>query len=118
MTKENLQPISALMTSALAPIHTHLNQMDKRLDAIETRLDSMAEDITAIKEDAAVTRTACNALIKWNEHTSAVVQVPYLFTFPYFLFSPFLIFPLIINERKNQPPAVQMHKAGGWFYKS
>lgn len=25
---------------------------------------------------------------------------------------------LIINERKNQPPAVQMHKAGGWFYKS
>ncbi|HRM10228.1 MAG TPA: hypothetical protein PLE84_04640 [Gemmiger qucibialis] len=26
--------------------------------------------------------------------------------------------PLIINERKNQPPAVQMHKAGGWFYKS
>lgn len=54
MTKENLQPISELMTSALAPIHTHLNQ----------------------------------------------------------------IFPLIINERKNQPPAVQMHKAGGWFYKS
>ena len=51
MTKENLQPISELMTSALAPIHTHLNQMDKRLDAIETRLDSMAEDITAIKED-------------------------------------------------------------------
>ena len=45
MTKENLQPISELMTSALAPIHTHLNQMDKRLDAIETRLDSMAEDI-------------------------------------------------------------------------
>ena len=118
MTKDNLQPISELMTSALAPIHTHLNQMDKRLDAIETRLDSMAEDITAIKEDAAVTRTACNTLIKWNEHTSAVVQVPYLFTFPYFLFSPFLIFPLIINERKNQPPAVQMHKAGGWFYKS
>ena len=76
MTKENLQPISELMTSALAPIHTHLNQMDKRLDAIETRLDSMAEDITAIKEDSAVTRTACNTLIKWNEHTSAVVQVP------------------------------------------
>jgi len=24
----------------------------------------------------------------------------------------------LINERKNQPPAVQMHKAGGWFYKS
>lgn len=72
MTKENLQPISELMTSALAPIHTHLNQMDKRLD-------SMAEDITAIKEDAAVTRTACNTLIKWNEHTSAVVQVPYLY---------------------------------------
>lgn len=47
MTKENLQPISEWMTSALAPIHTHLNQMDKRLDAIETRLDSMAEDITA-----------------------------------------------------------------------
>ena len=72
MTKENLQQISELMTSALAPIHTHLNQMDKRLD-------SMAEDITAIKEDAAVTRTACNTLIKWNEHTSAVVQVPYLY---------------------------------------
>ena len=72
MTKENLQPISELMTSALAPIHTHLNQMDKRLD-------SMAEDITAIKEDSAVTRTACNTLIKWNEHTSAVVQVPYLY---------------------------------------
>ena len=54
MTKENLQPISALMTSALAPIY----------------------------------------------------------------FPIFLIFPLIINERKNQPPAVQMHKAGGWFYKS
>lgn len=63
----------------VAPIHTHLNQMDKRLDAIETRLDSMAEDITAIKEDSAVTRTACNTLIKWNEHTSAVVQVPYLY---------------------------------------
>lgn len=72
MTKENLQPISELMTSALAPIHTHLNQMDKRLD-------SMAEDITAIKEDSAVTRTASNTLIKWNEHTSAVVQVPYLY---------------------------------------
>lgn len=72
MTKENLQQISELMTSALAPIHTHLNQMDKRLD-------SMAEDITAIKEDSAVTRTACNTLIKWNEHTSAVVQVPYLY---------------------------------------
>lgn len=72
MTKENLQQISELMTSALAPIHTHLNQMDKRLD-------SMAEDITAIKEDAAVTRTACNTLIKWNEHASAVVQVPYLY---------------------------------------
>ena len=28
------------------------------------------------------------------------------------------VLPLIINERKNQPPAVQMHKAGGWFYKS
>lgn len=69
MTKENLQPISELMTSALAPIHTHLNQMDKRQDAIETRLDSMAEDITAIKEDSAVTRTACNTLIKRNEHT-------------------------------------------------
>lgn len=75
MTKDNLQPISELMTSALAPIHTHLNQMD----AIETRLDSMAEDITAIKEDSAVTRTACNTLIKWNEHTSAVVQVSYLY---------------------------------------
>lgn len=72
MTKENLQPISELMTSALAPIHTHLNQMDKRLD-------SMAEDITAIKEDSAITRTACNTLIKWNEHASAVVQVPYLY---------------------------------------
>lgn len=72
MTKESLQQISELMTSALAPIHTHLNQMDKRLD-------SMAEDITAIKEDSAVTRTACNTLIKWNEHTSAVVQVPYLY---------------------------------------
>lgn len=72
MTKENLQQISELMTSALAPIHTHLNQMDKRLD-------SMAEDITAIKEDSAITRTACNTLIKWNEHTSAVVQVPYLY---------------------------------------
>lgn len=72
MTKENLQQISELMTSALAPIHTHLNQMDKRLD-------SMAEDITAIKEDAAITRTACNTLIKWNEHASAVVQVPYLY---------------------------------------
>lgn len=72
MTKDNLQPISELMTSALAPIHTHLNQMDKRLD-------SMAEDITAIKEDSAVTRTACNTLIKWNEHTSAVVQVSYLY---------------------------------------
>ena len=70
--EENLQPISELMTSALAPLHTHLNQMDKRLD-------SMAEDITAIKEDSAVTRTACNTLIKWNEHTSAVVQVPYLY---------------------------------------
>lgn len=56
-----------------------LNQMDKRLDAIETRLDSMAEDITAIKENSAVTRTACNTLIKWNEHASAVVQVPYLY---------------------------------------
>lgn len=77
--EENLQPISELMTSALALIHTHLNQMDKRLDAIETRLDSMAEDITAIKEDSAVTRTACNTLIKWNEHASAVVQVPYLY---------------------------------------
>lgn len=76
MAKDSLQPISELMTSALAPIHTHLNQMDKRQDAIETRLDSMAEDITAIKEDSAVTRTACNTLIKWNEHTSAVVQVP------------------------------------------
>ena len=72
MTKENLQQISELMTSALAPIHTHLNQMDKRLD-------SMAEDITAIKEDSAVIRTACNTLIKWNEHASAVVQVPYLY---------------------------------------
>ena len=72
MTKENLQQISELMTSALAPLHTHLNQMDKRLD-------SMAEDITAIKEDAAITRTACNTLIKWNEHASAVVQVPYLY---------------------------------------
>lgn len=72
MTKENLQQISELMTSALAPIHTHLNQMDKRLD-------SMVEDITAIKEDAAITRTACNTLIKWNEHASAVVQVPYLY---------------------------------------
>ena len=72
MTKENLQQFSELMTSALAPIHTHLNQMDKRLDAI-------AEDITAIKEDSAVTRTACNTLIKWNEHASAVVQVPYLY---------------------------------------
>lgn len=79
MTKENLQPISELTTSALAPIHTHLNQMDKRLDAIETRLDSMAEDITATKEDSAITRTACNTLIKRNEHTSAVVQVPYLY---------------------------------------
>lgn len=28
------------------------------------------------------------------------------------------VLPLIINECKNQPPAVQMHKAGGWFYKS
>ena len=74
--EEDLQQISELMT---APIHTHLNQMDKRLDAIETRLDSMAEDITAIKEDSAVTRTACNTLIKWNEHASAVVQVPYLY---------------------------------------
>ena len=72
MTEENLQQISEWMTSALAPIHTHLNQMDKRLD-------SMAEDITAIKEDSAITRTACNTLIKWNEHTSAVVQVPYLY---------------------------------------
>ena len=72
MTEENLQQISEWMTSALAPIHTHLNQMDKRLD-------SMAEDITAIKEDSAITRTACNTLIKWNEYTSAVVQVPYLY---------------------------------------
>ena len=79
MTKDNLQPILELMTSALAPIHTHLNQIDKRLDAIETRLDSMAEDITAIKEDSAVTRTACNTLFKWNEHASAVVQVLYLY---------------------------------------
>ena len=69
---KHLQPISELMTSALAPIHTHLNQMDKRLD-------SMAEDITAIKEDSAITCTACNTLIKWNEHTSAVVQVLYLY---------------------------------------
>ena len=107
MTKENLQPISELMTSALAPIHTHLNQMDKRLDAIETRLDSMAEDITAIKEDSAVTRTACNTLIKWNEHKCRGAGAIPLY------FPIFLIFPLIINERKNQPPAVQMHKAGG-----
>lgn len=91
MTKEDLQQISELMTSALAPIHTHLNQIDKRLDAIEnrldgvetrldnveSRLDSMAEDIAEIKEDAAITRTACNTLIEWTEHASAVVQVPY-----------------------------------------
>ena len=91
MTKEDLQQISELMTSALDPIHTHLNQIDKRLDAIgnrldrvETRLDnvesrlgSMAEDIAEIKEDAAITRTACNTLIEWTEHASAVVQVPY-----------------------------------------
>ena len=112
MTKEDLQQISELMTSALDPIHIHLNQIDKRLDAIgnrldrvetrldrvetrldnmenrldrvetcldnvESRLDSMAEDIAEINADAAIPRTACNTLIEWTEHASAVVQVPY-----------------------------------------
>ena len=80
MTKDNLQPISELMTSALAPIHTHLNQnrafWQRRCRA-----------------------AAAGAVLKPQGGNCAV-------------------FPLIINERKNQPPAVQMHKAGGWFYKS
>lgn len=54
-----------------------LGEMNSRLTNIETRLDKIEDDIATLKEDSAITREACNTLVEWTDHASAVVQVPY-----------------------------------------
>lgn len=54
-----------------------LGEMNGRFDRVEARLGKIENDLDELKEHAAITREACNTLVEWTEHASAVVQVPY-----------------------------------------
>lgn len=61
----------------LGEMNGRFDRIETRLDGIETRLDKIENDLEEVKENATITREACNTLIEWTEHASAVVQVPY-----------------------------------------
>lgn len=68
--EEKILQVLGEMNSRLTTIETRLGKVDERLDKIE-------DDISTLKEDSAITREACNTLVEWTDHASAVVQVPY-----------------------------------------
>lgn len=68
--EEKILQVLGEMNSRLTTIETRLGKVDERLDKIE-------DDIATLKEDSAITREACNTLVEWTDHASAVVQVPY-----------------------------------------
>ena len=68
--EEKILQVLGEMNSRLTTIETRLGKVDERLDKIE-------DDIATLKEDSAITREACNNLVEWTDHASAVVQVPY-----------------------------------------
>lgn len=61
----------------LGEMNSRLTNIETRLDKVDERLDKIEEDIAVLKEDSAITREACNTLVEWTDHASAVVQVPY-----------------------------------------
>lgn len=61
----------------LETMQGQIGEMNGRFDRIEARLDKIENDLDELKEHATITREACNTLVEWTEHASAVVQVPY-----------------------------------------
>lgn len=61
----------------LGEMNSRLTNIETRLDKVDERLDKIEDDIATLKEDSAITREACNTLVEWTDHASAVVQVPY-----------------------------------------
>lgn len=61
----------------LGEMNSRLTTIETRLDKVDERLNKIEDDISTLKEDSAITREACNTLVEWTDHASAVVQVPY-----------------------------------------
>lgn len=68
--EEKILQVLGEMNSRLTNIETHL-------DKIEDNIATLKDDVATLKEDSAITREACNTLVEWTDHASAVVQVPY-----------------------------------------
>lgn len=61
----------------LGEMNSCLTNIETRLDKIEDDISTLKDDVATLKEDSAITREACNTLVEWTDHASAVVQVPY-----------------------------------------
>ena len=102
LTNEDLQAISALITSAVTAsegrmmarmdkIDARLDNMDARLDNMDTRLDNMdarlgrvehelvevKDRLCAVEENTEVTRGAVNALVEWAEQVAVITKAPF-----------------------------------------
>ena len=75
--EEKILQVLGEMNSSLTNIETRLDKVDERLNKIEDDISTLKEDVSTLKEDSAITREACNTLVEWTDHASAVVQVPY-----------------------------------------
>ena len=102
LTNEDLQAISALITSAVTAsegrmmarmdkIDARLDNMDARLDNMDTRLDNMdarlgrvehelvevKDRLCAVEENTEITRGAVNALVEWAEQVAVITKAPF-----------------------------------------
>ncbi len=75
--EEKILQMLETMRGQIGEMNGRFDRIETRLDGIETRLDKIENSLEEVKENATITREACNTLIEWTEHASAVVQVPY-----------------------------------------
>lgn len=75
--EEKILQMLETMQGQIGEMNGRFDRVEARLGKIETRLDKVENSLDELKEHATITREACNTLVEWTEHASAVVQVPY-----------------------------------------
>ena len=88
LTNEDLQAISALITSAVTAsegrmmarmdkIDARLDNMDARLGRVEHELVEVKDRLCAVEENTEITRGAVNALVEWAEQVAVITKAPF-----------------------------------------
>jgi len=74
MTKEEMIELRLMMREEITTALTPVNQ---RLDKVEQRLDRLENDMAEVKENAAITREAVNALVEWADNVSVLSPIKF-----------------------------------------